>query len=51
MRNNEDLNKAEAVGMERRAKRLLRKSTDRIDRSWQLNREMEHTKGKTPRPV
>lgn len=50
MRSNEHLDMGEAVGMERREKRTLRKSTDRVSRSWQWNREMECAKRKGPRP-
>lgn len=45
MRNNENLNMVEAVGMERKGKRSLKKSTHRTDRNWQWNREMECAKG------
>lgn len=48
VRNNEDLNKVEATGMERRRKGILRKSTDRTNRSWQLNRELAWATGKSP---
>lgn len=44
MRSNEHLDMVEAVGMERREKRTLRKSTDRISRNWQWNREKECAK-------
>lgn len=45
MRNNENLNMVEAVGMERKGKRNLRKSTHRTVRNWQWNREVECAKG------
>lgn len=42
MRNNENLNRVEAVGMERKGKRRKH----RIDRSWHWNRARECAKGR-----
>lgn len=45
MRNNDNLNRVEAVGMERKGKKTWRKYTDRINRCWQWNRARECAKG------
>lgn len=45
MRNNENLNIVEAVGMKRKGNRSFRKSTHRTVWNWQWDREMECAKG------